>query len=120
MRNEDSLITFPPGTVIFREGDSPDFAYVVMKGEVEISSRRQDGRVILSGLAPHQLFGDLALLEHTPRSATATTVKGCELLAISKEQFFKKLDKLDPFTRYWVHYLADRVKDLTNRVSSRT
>jgi CRP-like cAMP-binding protein len=107
--------TFPPGTVIFREGDEPDYIYVLMAGQVEISARRDEARIVLTHLVPNQLFGELALLDSSPRSATATTVQGCEVIAITREQFFKKLDTLDPFSRYWILYLADRLKDLSRR-----
>ncbi len=117
--NKEQIIVFKPGTVIFREGDPPDFAYILMSGHVEISARGPDGRVILNQVAPKQLFGDLALFENTPRTATATTLSGCEVLSISKQQFGKKLDVLDPFTRYWILYLVDRVKELSQRVRVR-
>ena len=107
--------TFPPGTVIFREGDEPDYIYVLMAGQVEISSKRDESRIVLTHLVPHQLFGELALLDSSPRSATATTVHGCEVMFMTRKQFFQKLDMLDPFTRYWILYLADRLKDLSRR-----
>jgi CRP-like cAMP-binding protein len=116
MSTDELVIKFPPGSVIFKEGDAPDYAYLITEGRVEISVRRPDGRVILNSLGQHQLFGDLALMENSPRSATATTLVGCELMAVSQEQFVKKLDELDPFTRYWVLYLSDRIKDLSKRV----
>jgi hypothetical protein len=113
--SKDKIISYPPGTVIFRQGDFPNYGYVVLSGEVEISTRGKDGRVVLTRVIPHQLFGELALLEDTPRSATATTIKGCEVMAINKVQFFKKLERLDAFSRYWILYLSDRVKDLSKR-----
>lgn len=105
----------PPGTVIFRQGDKPDFAYIVMSGEVEISVVRDGKRVVLVNVQPKQIFGELALLEDKPRSATATTIMGCQVVAFTKEQLEAKIGSLDPFTRYWVLYLTDRVRDLSSR-----
>jgi len=114
-RSDEKTIIFAPGSVIFLEGDEPDYAYVMMKGRAEISARRNEGRVILTHIVPHQIFGELALLDLSPRSATATTTRGCEVMAISREQFLSKLDELDPFTKYWILYLSDRLKDLSRR-----
>jgi CRP-like cAMP-binding protein len=111
----DKVITFPPKTVIFRQGDAPDYGYVVLSGEVEISAKGKDGRIVLTTVTPHQLFGELALMENTPRSATATSINGCTVMAVTRGQFLKKLEVLDPFSRYWILYLSDRVKDLSLR-----
>lgn len=105
----------PPCTVIFRQGDQPDYAYIVMSGEVEISTVKDGTRVVLANVQPKQIFGELALLEDRPRSATATTITGCKVVAFTKEQLEAKIASLDPFTRYWVLYLTDRVRDLSRR-----
>jgi len=107
--------TIEPGTVIFRKGDKPDFAYVVMKGEVEISVLKDGQRVVLVHVGPQQIFGEMALLENHPRSATATTTGGCQVVAIDKAQLDAKIAALDPFIRYWILYLTDRVRDLSTR-----
>ena len=112
---KEKIVNIAPGTVVFREGDVPDYAYVLLSGEVEISTERDGERVVLTKIPSNEMFGELALLEDTPRSATATTIGGCEVMAINKARFLKKLEALDPFTRYWVVYLAERIKDLSKR-----
>jgi diguanylate cyclase len=101
---ENPANILPPGTVIFRQGDKPDFAYIVISGEVEISTVRNGKRVVLVTVSPKQMFGEIALLEDRPRSATATTLKGCQVVAITKDQLEAKIASLDPFTKYWVLY----------------
>lgn len=113
---KDKAIEYGAGTVIFREGDPPTFAFVVLEGEVEISTMDGENITILTIVHPHQMFGELALLENTRRSCTATTITGCRLLSIDQAALHRKLDSLDSFTRYWFLYLSDRVRDLTKRV----
>ena len=110
-------IVIPPGTVIFREGNSPDYAYVVLEGEVEISTSHKGERVVLTTVTRNQMFGELALLENTLRSATATTIFGCRVLRVNKRQLANKIQAMDPFTRYWVLYMSDRVKELSKKVT---
>lgn len=64
---------FEAGQDIFREGDPGDGVYIVQSGQVEISGQLAPGqRRVFSRLGPGEIFGEMAILEHRPRSATAT------------------------------------------------
>lgn len=66
---------FEAGQDIFREGDPGDGVYIVQAGQVEISGQLAPGqRRVFSRLGPGEIFGEMAILEHRPRSATATAV----------------------------------------------
>lgn len=68
--------TFSAGQEIFREGDSGDGLYVVRSGLVEISGQlNATRRQVFSRLGPGQIFGEMAVIEHLPRSACATAVQ---------------------------------------------
>ena len=76
MRRDDDALErfardFAAGTVLFEEGQPGDFMYVVQSGEVEI--RRQVGETerVLAVLPPGEFFGEMAILNGRPRSATA-------------------------------------------------
>jgi len=58
---------------IFREGDPGDGVYFVKAGRVAISVGKNDRRV-LSHLGPGEIFGEMAVIEHRPRSANASAV----------------------------------------------
>ena len=68
---------FAAGQEIFREGDPGDGVYVVRDGSVEIA-HLTDWREhrVFSRLGPGEIFGEMAVIEHLPRSATATAVEG--------------------------------------------
>jgi signal transduction histidine kinase len=67
--------TFAAGQEIFREGDPGDGLYVVNSGRVEISGRlTSDQRQVFSQIGPGEIFGEMAIIEHLPRSASATAV----------------------------------------------
>ena len=63
------------GEVLFHEGDAGDKLYIVIDGKVKLGRTSPDGRENLLGiLGPGQMFGELALFDPGPRSATVTAV----------------------------------------------
>ncbi len=78
---------FPAGSVLFEEGQPGDYMYVVQAGEVEI--RRQVGETerVLAILPPGEFFGEMAILNGRPRSATAVCRTTARLLVIEGKTF---------------------------------
>jgi CRP-like cAMP-binding protein len=78
---------FQPGTVLFEEGQPGDYMYVVQAGEVEI--RRQVGETqrVLAVLLAGEFFGEMAILNGRPRSATAVVRTDARLLVIEGKTF---------------------------------
>ncbi len=78
---------FGAGTVLFEEGQPGDYMYVVQTGEVEI--RRQVGETerVLAVLPPGEFFGEMAILNGRPRSATAVVRVASRLLVIEGKTF---------------------------------
>lgn len=108
--------TITKDTVIFREGDPASCAYLLVSGKVEIVTKRDGEIILLNTIQPNQLFGELALIDGAPRSATAVATEDCEVTVVSAEDMNRHLDGLDNFMKYWLSYLTDRVRDLSKRV----
>ncbi|MBM3561128.1 MAG: DUF1003 domain-containing protein, partial [Alphaproteobacteria bacterium] len=78
------------GDIVFRIGDPGDHLYLVRTGEVGISFRDHLGqRIELDRCGPGRMFGELALLNERPRSATAEVTADCELLTLDREAFLR-------------------------------
>lgn len=74
------IIDHPAGTVIFRQGYPGDYAYIIQSGEVEIYHENADGsETQLAILKEGEMFGELALTDDAPRSASARTLTDCAL-----------------------------------------
>jgi EAL domain-containing protein (putative c-di-GMP-specific phosphodiesterase class I)/CRP-like cAMP-binding protein len=83
------------GTEIFNEGDTGDFAYIVERGQVEISVGAGDNRHALAVLGPGELFGELAALDGFSRSANAVALTETELILISQDQIRHRINSGD-------------------------
>ncbi len=78
---------YPAGTVLFREGDEGDSMFVIICGSVSISVSLPDGQELrLARLEAGSFFGEMALIENEPRSATCTTLTDSTLLSLSQEK----------------------------------
>jgi len=74
---------FSEGEVIFEEGDQGDAFYVIVFGQVEVSS----GNTVFSMLGEGRFFGEVSLVLDTPRTATCKATKSSVMLTMSKENF---------------------------------
>ena len=68
--------------IIFREGDAGDGLYIVVKGSIRISKRSATGEEALAVLEPHAFFGEMALIDLSPRAADAIANESTDLFFI--------------------------------------
>ena len=100
---------------IFREHESGERAYIIAEGNVEILKESAEGLVSLRVLKEGAMFGELALIDDSPRMASAKAINGpVELLEIDQKTFKKKLSDADPFTRGLINILADTARSLAS------
>jgi signal transduction histidine kinase len=75
------------GATVIREGEPGDELFILVEGEVEVTRREGARAVVLATGSSGEVFGELALLENTPRSATVRTLRDSEFLVISRATF---------------------------------
>src|SRR5579862_7651365 len=76
------------GTKIFQYGDPGDKLFIILEGKVRISREVSGmGEEALAVLGPGEVFGEMSLLDDSPRSADARAHERCRLLVITKESF---------------------------------
>ncbi len=85
------MLRFDSGDVLFHVGDSADCAYVIMEGAVDIITETESDPVVVLTLQQNQLFGELALLNNTPRSATLQAHGDVTVMKITGEMFLRLL-----------------------------
>jgi CRP-like cAMP-binding protein len=81
------LTHFNQGHVLFHEGDEGEDMYIVQSGKVAIKKKLQEGEATLAVLEKGDFFGEMAILERMPRSATAEVIEDGDLIVIAGEIF---------------------------------
>jgi SulP family sulfate permease len=80
-------VTWPAGHIVFRHGDPGSALYLVTKGRASVHLRHDDGDIRLVTFAVGAVFGELALLDRGPRSATVTVDDDLAGFGLSEESF---------------------------------
>src|SRR5262245_51576426 len=80
-------IQVPAGSIIFREGDSADGCFLIVQGAVKVTVPAGGHDALLAILGKGDIFGELALLDSLPRSATVTALRTSELYCLSSAAF---------------------------------
>jgi len=73
--------------IIFDEGEEGQALYLIMSGRVIISRLRPNGREVVAEMGPGAFFGDLALLDNSPRNAQTRALDNCELAVFFRADF---------------------------------
>jgi CRP-like cAMP-binding protein len=103
--------------VIFYQGDDGDAMYLVESGLVKISAESVDGQeAILTEVRPGETFGELALLDGAPRSATAMAIDDTVTLRLPRPAFDELLDTDATFPRRILEALAHELRRATHHV----
>ncbi|MDR2701474.1 MAG: Crp/Fnr family transcriptional regulator [Spirochaetaceae bacterium] len=79
--------TFQPGEMIFSEFEPGDNFYLIQSGRVELVKIIGDIEKTLDILQPSEMFGEMAILEHSPRSATAIALDTVKVLEFNQQNF---------------------------------
>ena len=101
---------FKAGTTIFREGEQAHDLFVIKRGDVRI----QIGNRTVSELSADHMFGEMALIDNEPRSASAIAVTDVELVPVSEKQFLFLVGQTPYFALKVMRVLAQRLR-VTNK-----
>ncbi|MDD5629824.1 MAG: cyclic nucleotide-binding domain-containing protein [Elusimicrobia bacterium] len=105
-----SLVEYPKGSPVCREGEEGDDFYLIYKGAVEV--RKSGWSQLVASLGPGQFFGEMALLFRQPRHTTVRAVKTTRLFWLQSRDFRKVLRKHAGAARAIRPVLEARLKEL--------
>lgn len=95
------------GDVIFAEGDPGDALFVIARGRVEIAH----GGARLATLGVGEAFGEMAVLDQAPRSASATAIERTEVLRIGSDEFYEVLREQSEIAEGVIRMLSRRLRE---------
>lgn len=102
---------FLAGQEIFREGSPGDQMYVILEGEVEILKAAQAGSAkVLSTLGKGEFFGEMALIDDSPRSASAVAKVDTKLLGMTESVLDSYIQTNPDFASKMIRNLAKRLR----------
>ena len=96
--------SYAPGEIIFSAGDKGENMYVIRSGEVE-----RDGKIVET-LSAGGIFGEMALIDGSPRAATARANTACEVAPISERSFLFLVHETPFFAISVMRALAERLR----------
>lgn len=96
-------------TTVFKNGDSGDAAYVIESGCVEVLAGADQRRVAV--LAEGAMFGEVALLDRQPRTATVRTLVPTSLVRIDRAHVEELLVRADPVIQYLLRLMLERFRN---------
>lgn len=105
--------TYPAGTTIFREGEQADHVFVVRAGNVIIDH----AGLRLDRLGPGDIFGEMALIDATPRSATARADGFVEVSVLTERNFLALVEELPSFALQIMRVMARRLRTMNDRAA---
>src|SRR5215472_3499786 len=97
---------FKAGEVIFREGDPAHELFIIQSGEIEIRL----GNRVLETLPQYSIFGEMALIDSSPRSAMAVAVTDTTLVSVSEKQFLFLVSNTPYFALNVMRIMARRLR----------
>jgi CRP/FNR family cyclic AMP-dependent transcriptional regulator len=107
-------VDVPEGSTIIEQDKLAREAFVIVSGTAEV---RRDG-VKVAVVGPGECVGEMALLDHQPRTASVIALEPMNLLVISSQAFTALLDDAPTMTRKLLQNLAARLRELDSRLTS--
>ena len=115
------VVPYRAGEVVFSEGDAGDAWYVIYKGAVDVLRQGRSGEVAINRLGPRTCFGEIAILDGSPRSASIRTSEDSVMFRIPREAFDSLIEAEHLVAYKLIHQmailLASRQRGSTARLS---
>jgi CRP-like cAMP-binding protein len=108
----------PANTVLFQEGDRGEEMYIIQTGKVKISKRIRGVEKTLATLEKGEFFGEMAILNDKPRSATAETLEACDMLVIDRKTFDALIRGNVEIAVRFIKRLADRLRETNEQMEA--
>jgi CRP-like cAMP-binding protein len=104
-------VTVPPGRLLCEQGTIGQEFFLIVSGQASV--KRNNRKV--ATLGPGQYFGELALLDRRPRSASVTSDTDMTLLVLGQRQFNGVLDSVPPLSRKLLSAMATRLREADDK-----
>ncbi len=116
--SQDLLRNYPAGTMIFSEFQTGADMFIIQEGSVKITKVVDGKEVTLALLKKGDMFGEMALLENKPRSASAIAQDGCKLMTVNHANFDQMVTSQPVMISKLTTMLAERLWSMYRQLSN--
>jgi len=104
---------------VVRSGEDTDSLYILLTGRAKVTNTDEEGReIILAWLGQGEFFGEMGLIDGSPRSANVVAVEPCELLCLSKEAFQRCMQDNFQVAQKLMQILVRRLREADRKIES--
>ena len=111
-RNETDFVRYGAGQTIFSEGELGDAMYVVLDGQVALRVKGQ----LVETLGAGGVLGEMALIDHAPRVASAVATTDAKLVPIEEKRFIFMVQQTPRFALQIMKVMAERLRTMDARL----
>jgi CRP-like cAMP-binding protein len=112
--------TLPKGTVLFKEGDKGEEAFLIIAGQIQLwKNVLSEYPQMLGTVGPGDVVGEMALFDNRPRLAEAMVSEDSEVFVIPRGDFSERLAGMNPVMRRILQIMVERVRKMTDEFMQR-
>ncbi len=114
-----SVESFSRNSVIFHERDNGTSLFIILSGMVKVSLVRRDGKeAILALLKPGEFFGEMALLDNRPRSASVIAIKPTTVVILTRDDFEDLINERPQIIKNMINAVAGRLRKANQKIAN--
>jgi len=113
--NSQDFVSFTKGQIIFKEGDPGKVMYAIIEGEVEVIVNGKAVDIVKAG----NILGEMALIDTSPRSATAVSKTDCKVVPISRRHFTFLIQHTPNFALEVMRVMAERLRHMNAQLETK-
>jgi len=112
LMNSADAVDYRAGETVFSQGDPAEHMYVINEGEIEIVING----IVVDTCGPGEAFGEMALIDRAPRSATAVAKADCRLVPLDTRRFLFMVTETPNFALQIMGNMAERLRKHNDRL----
>jgi CRP-like cAMP-binding protein len=107
-------LSFPAKHTIVKQGDEGRSLYILASGQVRVHIGNRE----LVRLKKEDCFGEMAVLDAEPRSASVTTLEPCECLMLTQQQLYEAIEETPGVAVNIIRLLSRRIRELNQQINA--
>ncbi len=119
-QEKDTIKTYKKGEVVIKEGDIGREMFIIQSGSVDVVKEEGENKLILATLERGDFFGEMAILENEPRSASVIAREDTRLVVLNAGNFLIKIRKDPTFAFSVMQKMSSRIRLLNEKILNLT